>query len=409
MSSVTSIGTYLPRWGTDAARVCGPDEDAVTLAVAAGRGALRGIAAGDVRRVVMVTRRPPLVDGGNGAALLAGLGLPATTDVVEQLGGGPAALATLATAADGTLVIGVDTEEGAGAAGALTGPGGAPLDPGSTLARSLPVRTRDLDGVVHEYDDPRLLRERGSARAIGMVGAAGGVTAVTGLGAREAAALTGPGAPTVPTRGASAPLFAIATLTEAGQGGTVLALEQASAAVAELGAGAIAVHHEARCAAALPQVRHHDGPELAIALAGYDRAFDPKLRLEAARCAACGTLSYPPRVRCLECGSEEPTSAIALPRHGEVYTTTTIRIPVPSLATPYSLAIVELGDTEVRLLAHVTGTPPGVVRIGDHGTLEFRLVAVRSGVPDYGYAFLPDDIDDPTEKTENTANEEVGP
>ncbi|MFN8026843.1 MAG: OB-fold domain-containing protein [Acidimicrobiia bacterium] len=406
MSSVRSIGTYLPRWGTDAARVCGPDEDAVTLAVAAGRGALRGIAPADVRRVVMVTRRPPLVDGGNGAALLAGLGLPAATDVVEQLGGGPAPLATLAAAADGTLVIGVDTEDGAGAAGALTGPGGARLEPGATLARSLPVRTRDLDGVVHDYDDPRLLRVRGSARAIEMVGAPGGVAAVTGLGARDAAALTSPGAPSVPTSGASAPLFAIAALAEADSGGTVLALEQASASVAELGAGGIAVHLDARRAAPLPQLRHHDGPDIAIALAGYDRAFDPKLRLEAARCPACGTLSYPPRLRCLECGSEEPTSAVELPRHGEVYTTTTIRVPVPSLATPYSLAIVELGETGVRLLVQVTGTPPGVVGIGDHGTLVFRLVAVRSGVPDYGYAFLPDEIDDPTV---NTANKEVGP
>ncbi len=152
----------------------------------------------------------------------------------------------------------------------------------------------------------------------------------------------------------------------------------------------IPVRFDARSPVPPPQLRHHEGPDLAIALAGYERAFDPKLRLEAAQCSQCGLLSYPPRLRCLECGSEDPTAVVALPRDCVVYTTTTIRVPVPSLATPYSLVIVELGDSGVRLLTHVTGTPPGTVAIGDAGSLVFRLVAVRSGVPDYGYAFLPD-------------------
>ena len=49
----------------------------------------------------------------------------------------------------------------------------------------------------------------------------------------------------------------------------------------------------------------------------------------------------------------------------------------------------ELGDTGVRLLAQVTGTPPGNVGIGDRGDMVFRRVAERSGIPDYGYAFSP--------------------
>ena len=36
------------------------------------------------------------------------------------------------------------------------------------------------------------------------------------------------------------------------------------------------------------------GNDLPISLSAYDRAFDAKLRLEAARCTNCGTLSYPP-------------------------------------------------------------------------------------------------------------------
>ena len=52
--------------------------------------------------------------------------------------------------------------------------------------------------------------------------------------------------------------------------------------------------------------------------------------------------------------------------------------------------IAELGDTGVRLLARITGADPGSVAIGDRGTMVLRRVADRSGVPDYGYAFLPD-------------------
>jgi uncharacterized OB-fold protein len=395
MSTVRALGTYVPPWGTEGARFCGADEDAVTLAVAAGRAALEPLGGAAVSRIVLVTRQPPLVEGGNGAALLAGLGLPDTTEIVEQLGGGPAALETLATAPDGTLVIGADAADRAGAAAAFTGPGGAPLRAEGAITRSLPVRARGVGGPVHDYDDPRLVRERGALRSTARLALDGPAAAVTGIPPRDAASLAGPDAPTAPTLGASAPLFALADLAGQPREGRVLAVEQATVTAATLGSGPVAVRRCRRSAQPLPSLRHHDGPDLAVALAGYDRAFDPKLRLEAARCITCGTLSYPPRLRCLQCGSEAPTDVVALPRECEVYTTTTIRVPVPSLATPYSLAIVELGASGVRLLVHVTGTPPGEVRIGDRGTLVFRLVAERSGVPDYGYAFLPDPADAP--------------
>jgi 3-hydroxy-3-methylglutaryl CoA synthase len=40
MPYVASIGTYLPCWGAPQHRVAGDDEDAITLAVEAGRAAL---------------------------------------------------------------------------------------------------------------------------------------------------------------------------------------------------------------------------------------------------------------------------------------------------------------------------------------------------------------------------------
>jgi len=63
---------------------------------------------------------------------------------------------------------------------------------------------------------------------------------------------------------------------------------------------------------------------------------------------------------------------------------------VPGLKTPYALVIVELDEVGVRALVKVTGAEPDTVNIGDRGRLLLRRVALRSGVPDYGYAFQPE-------------------
>ena len=68
MPYVASIGTYLPCWGTPQHRVAGDDEDAITLAVEAGRAALT--AGGAVERVVLVSRDLPLLESSNAAVLL---------------------------------------------------------------------------------------------------------------------------------------------------------------------------------------------------------------------------------------------------------------------------------------------------------------------------------------------------
>jgi uncharacterized OB-fold protein len=103
----------------------------------------------------------------------------------------------------------------------------------------------------------------------------------------------------------------------------------------------------------------------------------------------------PPRRRCTACGSEDGWSLTPLPRTGEVYTKVDIHVPVPGRATPYSLAIVSLDDTDIRVLVQVTGAPAGTVEIGDRGKLVLRLVDTRSGVPDYGHALLPEPASEP--------------
>ena len=98
MTHIASIGTYLPPWTARDRRVKGPDEDALTMAVAAGRAADPGATA---QRVVLVSRDFPLLEGGNGAVLLAALSLAADVPVTETLGGAPVVLDQIASAGAG--------------------------------------------------------------------------------------------------------------------------------------------------------------------------------------------------------------------------------------------------------------------------------------------------------------------
>ena len=392
MTTIGAVGTYLPPWGTERARSAGPDEDAVTLGVAAARAAIHRTGPDTVRRVVFVTRDLPLLEGGNGAALLAGIGLEARVPVVEQVGGAPAALDAVVDAGPGTLVVAADlAPAGAGAVllGDPTGHAGPEVAPAGRVVRSMPVRVRAADGIVRDYDDPRLQRERGLGVAVERLGLPAKPAVVAGLPARQAAALCAGRAPILPTTGASATVFAIAALAEVGSPALVLAVEQGSATAVTV-AGVPAVRRDERSPTPLPAVTANPGPEIAISLAAYERAFEPKLRWEAGRCDACGALAFPPRYRCLQCGSEAGWSLTPLPRRGEVYTVTTVHVPVPGLLTPYSLVIVELDGVDVRALVKVTGVPAGTAGIGNRGSLVLRRVAVRSGIPDYGYALLPD-------------------
>jgi uncharacterized OB-fold protein len=233
------------------------------------------------------------------------------------------------------------------------------------------------------------LRERGLGVSLEEAGLDGKVAVVAGLKGKDAAQLTEGQPAALPTVGASAALFALAALAERGDEGRVLGVEQAAVAIAELGGGSVPVSRDEPDAQPVAAGRFLPGPDIAISLAAYERAFEAKLGLKAARCRTCATLSYPPRYRCLGCGSEEPTELVDLPREAEVYTCATIHVPVPGLTSPYTLVIVELGETGVRVLVQLTGAPAGSVGIGDHGRLVFRRVAERSGVPDYGYGFLP--------------------
>ena len=393
MTRLRSIATYLPVWGDDRRRIAGTDEDAVTLAVAAGRAALAAAGGGSVEAVVFVTRDLPLLEGGSEGVLLAALDLDAGVRCTTVVGGAPAVLDAISTAAATTLVIAAEIEPAA-AAGAVVvsaedGAGGAGVTQVGRSSRSLPVTARDAMGHRSEYDDPRLLRVRGSGTAIEALGLEDKPVAVVGLSAKDAASYTRGASPALPSLGSAAVAFALAVLVEQRTEGIVVAVEQASATAAQIGVGATTLTRLESPPRPRPSQRLSAEGDIKLSLAAYERAFDGKLRLAAGRCTTCGTLHLPQRYRCTECGDESGQVLQALPREAVVYTAVTIRVPVPGLLTPYDLVIVELGDTGVRLLAPVTGASAGDVAIDDAGELVLRRIAIRAGVPDYGYAFLP--------------------
>ncbi|MCV7283362.1 OB-fold domain-containing protein [Mycolicibacterium flavescens] len=389
MPYVASIGTYLPCWGAPRHRVPGDDEDAITLAVEAGRAAL--VASGAVERVVLVSRDLPLLDSSNAAVLLAGLGLDPELEVDERLGGAPATLDAVSSARPRTLIIGTDLDP-AGAAAILTAERGLQVRTAARVARSLPVRTRKSTGDVHDYGDPRLLHERGLIASLEAAWLDTPV-AVAGVDHARAAELTIGDPPALPTTGASSSLFALAGMAERQTTGPLVAVEQASLSGLSVTGGTAELHRREPAARPQPRGDYVADAEIPISLAAYERAFEAKVRWEAGRFADSGDLDFPPRYRLADNGALSTCyELIPLPRTATVYTETTVHMPVPGLRTPYSLVIVELDGVGVRALVKVTGAEPGSVDIGTRGRLALRRVAVRSGVPDYGYMFEPETV-----------------
>ncbi|AYJ50370.1 OB-fold domain-containing protein [Rhodococcus sp. P1Y] len=391
MPHIASIGTYLPPWGTPGHRLVGDDEDAITMAVEAGRAALAGA---PVDTVVLITRNLPLLESSNAAVLLAGLGLDPELEVTERLGGAPATLDALGSARPRTLVIGVDLDP-AGAAAAVTSENGLQVRTSARIARSLPVRTRNLAGAIHEYGDARLEHDRGFLASLEAAWLKH-PSAVAGLDATMAAELGDGRSTALPTTGASSGLFALADMAESKTTGPLVGVEQANLSGITVVSGPVTVHRiEPQPQVPRPSVTV-PGIEIPISLAAYARAFESKVRWEAGRFEDGDALDFPPRYHLADNGTLDTRyQLVPLPRVGTVYTEATVHVPVPGLKTPYSLVIVELDHVGVRALVKVTGAHAGSVEIGARGRLTLRRVAIRSGVSDYGYAFEPDVIMNP--------------
>ena len=247
------------------------------------------------------------------------------------------------------------------------------------------MRTRNATGDVHDYGDPRLLHERG---LIASLEAAWLDTpaAVAGVDHQRAVDLCRGNPPALPTIGRQRePVCARGD--ERARSHRATGRRRTGHPVRRHGHRRSApIHRREPAARPVPEGRYVADVDIPISLAAYERAFEAKVRWEAGYFADSDQLDFPPRYRVGDDGSLSTRyELVPLPRTGTVYTETTVHIPVPGLRTPYSLVIVELDGVEVRALVKVTGAQPGTVGIGDRGRLALRRVAVRSGVPDYGY------------------------
>jgi uncharacterized OB-fold protein len=124
--------------------------------------------------------------------------------------------------------------------------------------------------------------------------------------------------------------------------------------------------------------------------ARYTREIPQRYRLEAAKCAGCGKIYYPPRRVCA-CGGRE-FETVELPNTGKVVTYTIIRVGPSDFAdeVPYGLGIVEL-DGGVRLMAQLVDVPLDDIETGMPVKLEFRKIYQEgeAGIICYGHKAVP--------------------
>ena len=380
--ALQAICIYRPCW-VDASgqRVLGHDEDETTAAIVA----LRGLPA-TPRRVVFVSQAPEFIEGDT--AVVAAAGIDDTTVAVERRLGGPdAVLDAIISAHAGTAVVAVHADAPAAAAAALIGDAGAALIDAGAVARSLPLRMRAIgDAEASVYDDPRLMRERGWRPATEALG--GDMpTVIVGVPKNYARSVRAQGED---VQGPAAAIIGLASVIESRASGRLIAVNGASARAVDMtDVTGCTVIEIARDPVPIGKTTVDHSVEIPISLAAYERAFDAKLSLAASVCR-CGAVEFPPRPWCSECGQPSGDARRALPRQGAIYSAVTVRIAVPGMRSPYSIAIVDLDGVDLRVMAPITDVPAGSAAIGDRGSLVLRRMALRRGVPDYGYAFQPE-------------------
>jgi len=125
--------------------------------------------------------------------------------------------------------------------------------------------------------------------------------------------------------------------------------------------------------------------------AGVWRSQPQRYRMEAARCAACDAIAYPPRLVCSACG-KRGFERVTLSPNGRITSYTVLHVVGPQFAdeTPLPVGIIELEDG-VRLTAQLVDFHEGDLAIGRRVRLVFRKVQAggESGVIAYAHKAAP--------------------
>jgi hypothetical protein len=445
-------------WGTSAARgierktVPAADEDAVTMAVAAGERVLAGadVSRDEVAHLAFATTSPPLAEEEQTPRLARALGLSDDVETWSSVQSTGAAGACLAAGLDATgpaLVVVADLPEGelsgtdhaSGAAAAafllddgaavairdtatyaLEAPGLRYRRRGSSTVESLETTTYEREamascvaGAVDRLDVDR----------DGLVGAAlpqpDGATP-----SRLAGALDLPAGPvergTVVDRigdaGAATVAVGLLAALDGVDDGQTLAVFFGSggssrAFLLEGGtdtdvASALDGGTEIPYTRYLRQRGYVVDGEVAggganVSVPTWQRTLDQRYRLVAGRCSACGGLVFPPEGACHHCHERAEYDPVELPRRGTVRAHTTIGQggappefnEFQERAGAFGNALVEhrVGTDTVTVPGQLTDTDPETVTVGDEVVATLRRLYVQEGLPRYGLKYVPTD------------------
>lgn len=122
------------------------------------------------------------------------------------------------------------------------------------------------------------------------------------------------------------------------------------------------------------------------------REIPKRYRLEAGKCKKCGSIHFPARLICPDCGSKE-FETIKLSGKGELVTYTVTRVAPFGFGdlAPYAVGIVKL-DEGIRVMGQITDCDPEELKIGDRLATQFRRINEegKTGMIMYGFKFVPD-------------------
>lgn len=121
--------------------------------------------------------------------------------------------------------------------------------------------------------------------------------------------------------------------------------------------------------------------------ARYHREIPQRYRLEAAKCAACGEISFPPRLVCPKCKSRK-FDTVRLDDEGTLLTYTIVRVASDKFSkeTPFAVGIIQLNDG-AKVTAQIADADLEELKIGQKLRLVFRKVQEdgKAGILCYGY------------------------
>jgi 3-hydroxy-3-methylglutaryl CoA synthase len=113
------------------------------------------------------------------------------------------------------------------------------------------------------------------------------------------------------------------------------------------------------------------------------RERDALLRFHAQRCNSCGTLWWPHRPACYECGEEDDFSSVRLSRRGKV-SSFVVEWAIPSPLSPVGMVTTDTIEG-ARITSPSTDGDPRGLEIGDEVEFAFRIFHSAKRFPHYSW------------------------